>query len=150
MTTSRELTRDALVTLLDTALVSALAQGVIGHKPTGGDLQGKRVLVAVLSGGSLRRPFTMQGNRSSFRFEVQVWVLLSGDGWTVAQAEDRLDAVEQKVAETYEANRRASGSPKEWDVLSYADFSMVQDVKTVQGVPYLVEGILTLAQLMRS
>jgi hypothetical protein len=150
MTTSREYTRDALVSLLGTALAS-LAQDVIGQKPTSTDLQGKRVLTAVVSAGSGRDPFTTQGNRSAFRFEIQNWVLATGDSWTMAQAEDRIDALEHKVAETLEANRRDGGnSPRAWDDVRYDGMSLVMQAETVQGVPYLVEAIPVMVKLARS
>lgn len=149
MSTSRETVRDELVTLLTADLVSALAQDVIGHRPTVEDLQGKRALTAVVSAGVNRERLTMQGDRPIFYFEIQNWVLKTTTGWTVADSEDRLDDLEQQIAATFESNRKGPGSPKEWEVLQYSGRSTIVDVDA-DGVPYTVEAIPVSAMLVRS
>lgn len=149
MSTSRETARDELVDLLMTDLVSALAQAVIGHRPTITDLQGRKALVAVVNAGTLRKRMTMQGDRPTFYFEVQSWVLKTTTGWTVADAEDRLDSIEQQIAATFETNRKGPGSPSEWEILQYDDRSNIVDVE-VDGVPYAVEAIPVSTMLVKS
>jgi len=104
MATSRETARDALVALLEAALVGAglPVKMVSGSKQP--SLEGITPLVTVLGAGSERVPMTYQGNRVTFTFVVTVWVLQSGTDWTTAQAEDTLDDIEARIAAVYEEN----------------------------------------------
>lgn len=145
MATDRADARDAIASLLGAALVGAglPVKTVTAHKVE--RLEGETPLVVVLSQGSARERMTFQGNRATFYFLVQVWVLQSGTGWTQAQAEDALDDIEARIAAEYEANQQGTY----WEILAYDGKSRVFEV-SVAGVPYYVESIPTVARLMKS
>jgi len=131
MSTSRETIRDALVTLLDTAL-SGTVKTVTGSKAA--DLAGLTPLVAVLSSGSNREALTFQGTVPTFYLEVQVWVLQATTGWTNAQAEDKIDEIEALIAGVCEDNVNTAN----WTRVTYTGRSIVRD-QTVAGVQYYLE-----------
>jgi hypothetical protein len=143
MSTSRQIARDALVDLLTTALVGAglPAKTVVGSKPN--DLKGRTPLVAVLSGGTNRE--TGPINRPTFLYEVQVWVLQKGAGWTTEQAEDAVDTIEQLISETYDANRGTVN----WEIVQYATASRIDEV-AVANIAYYRERIPTIVRLAKS
>ena len=142
MSTSRETARDALVTLL-TAALAGTVKTVTGSKVTA--LSGLTPLVSVLSAGTLRERMTFMGDKPTFSFEVQVWVLQETTGWTNEQAEDAIDAIEALIAEVVESYR-STGS---WEVLEYDSPSVVGEVE-VAGVPYYMERIPLLAKQAKS
>lgn len=143
--TSRETARDALVTLLTTALVGPglPAKTVTGAKVT--SLKGLTPLVSILSAGTLRERLTFQGDKPTFYLEVQVWVRQACTGWTNAQAEDALDTIESLIAAVIEGNRATA----EWEALEYRAPSEVREV-VVAGDPFYMERIPMLAKLARS
>ena len=144
MSTSRESTRKALVSLLTAALVGTdlPCKTVTGSKVE--SLSGLTPLVSVLSAGSLREPMTFQGNRATFSFEVQVWVLQATTGWTNAQAEDAIDRIESLIAEVCESNRRTDN----WEIVLAGATTVLE--MAVAGIPYYMERIPLTAQLIRS
>jgi len=145
MSTSRETVRDALVTLLDTALVGVglPCKTVVGSKVK--ILEGLTPLVVVVSGGTLRERVTFLGDKPTFYLEVQVWVLQEGIGWTTAQAEDALDRIESLVAGVYESERGTAN----WAVLEYDGRSTVIEV-TADGKLYYLERIPTVVRTTKS
>ena len=145
MSTSRETSRDALVVLLEDALVGAgkPAKTVTGSKPT--QLLGLTPLVAVLSAGTLREALSFQGNQATFWLDVLVYVQQAEGDWTNAMAEDALDTIERIIEETYETNKVTD----DWATLRRDGRSMVFDV-SVEGNPYYVERIPTQIILARS
>jgi len=145
VSTSRETARDALVTLLGTALVGAglPVKTVTGSKVD--SLEGLTPLVSVLSSGSMRKRQTFQGNDATFYFEVQVWVKQESTGWTNAQAEDALDRIESLIAATYEAAQ----STDEWEDIYFSGRTNVMEV-TVAGNSYYMERIPTITWLAKS
>jgi len=136
MATGRETVRDALVTLLGTALVGAglPVKTVSGSKQT--SLEGLTPLVVVLGRGSTRERLTFQGDRAIFSFSVQVWVIQSTTGWTYADAEDALDRIEALIAGVCELNNATAN----WEILQYDGPTTVNEM-AVAGVPYYVESI---------
>lgn len=146
MSTSRETARDALVTLLEAALVGTglPVKTVTGSKPA--DLKGLSPLVCVLSAGSDRAPLTFTGDQSTFYLDVLVYVQQTDAGWTRAEAEDAMDSIEVLIAATYETNVRQSAI---WDTLAYNDRTTVLDV-SVDGVPFYVERIPTIVKLAKA
>lgn len=145
LTTSRETARDALVALLEPALVGTglPVKTISGSKQTG--LEGITPLVTVLSGGSERVALSFQGNQATFSFNIQVWVLQSASGWTHAQSEDALDNIESRIAQVFETNRNNDT----WEVLEYGSPTTVSEV-AVAGVPYYVESIPTRVRLAKN
>jgi hypothetical protein len=145
MSTSRETSRDALVTLLTAALVGVglPAKTVTGSKPD--TLTGETPLVSVLSAGSERPRLTVDGNRGIMYLTIHVWVQQATTGWTNAQAEDALDEIESLIAGVIETNRETSN----WMVLEYTARTTVLDVE-VEGNRYYREVIPIRAQLKGS
>ena len=134
MTTSRETARDALVTLLTTALVGAglPVKTVTGSKVEA--LAGLTPLVAVLSAGTLRERQSFTGDAATFYLDLQVWVMQATTGWTNAEAEDALDRIESLIAGVVETERTATN----WALLEFTRPTEVVEV-AVAGVPFYLE-----------
>lgn len=145
MSTNREASRDALVTLLADALIGdgLPVKTVTGSKVE--SLQGLTPLVGVLPTGTLRERMTFQGDRPTFGFELQTWVIQSATGWTFANSIDALDEIESLIASVYEAARGTAT----WEVIEYAGVSSVLEIE-VAGIPYYVERTPTIIKLARS
>lgn len=145
MSTSRETARDALVILLESALVGTglPVKTVTGSKVS--SLEGLTPLVSVLSAGALRERETFRGDVPTFYLEVQVWVRQACTGWTNAQAEDALDEIEALIAGVYESNRGETN----WEALEYSGPSSVVEM-SVGGTPYYVERTPTIVKLSQS
>lgn len=146
MASSRETVRDALVALLEPALVGVglPAKTVQGSKPT--TLKALTPLVAVLSAGANRVPFTYEGNRPYFDLVIQTWVLQSdGAAWTPALAEDALDDIEAIIAGVLETNLGTD----DWTEIDYKGPSRIVQW-SVAGVPHYVELTPVRAMLARS
>ena len=145
MSTSRKVARGALKDLLTTALVGVglPVKTVMDSKVT--DLGGLTPLVSVLSGGTLREPLTFMGDHPTFGFEVQVWVLQEGTGWTHEQAEDALDDIEALIAGVYESNRGTAN----WEILEYAGPSTIIELAAA-GTPYYLERIPTTVKVAKT
>lgn len=138
MATNRETIRDALVTLLSAALVGAgkLAETCTGSKVT--DLTAKTPLVAVFGRGSGReRPPFFEGV-PTFYLEIQVLVRQAYTGWTNAEAEDRLDAIEAVIAGVILTN----GVTANWRQIDYDGPSEMSEAKELSnGILYFLEKI---------
>lgn len=147
MSTNRETVRDAMVALLATALVGGglPVKTVTGNKVV--TLEGLTPLVSVLSAGSFRTPQSMEsdGYDAAFFLEVQVWVLQAVTGWTNAQAEDTMDDIEKRIADTYQANAITAS----WDMVEYASATTVTEM-AVAGIPYYMERIPTVVRLVNA
>ncbi len=145
MSTSRETARDALVILLEAALVGdgLPVKTVTGSKVE--SLSGLTPLVSVLSAGSLRERMTFQGDSATFSLEVQIWVLQSVTGWTNAEAEDALDRIESLIAGVYESARRTAN----WEIVEYASATTISEI-SVAGIPFYLERIPTTVKLVKS
>ena len=125
---NRETVRDALVTLLQTALVGAglPVQAVYGYQV--GDAGGQSPAVVVSSAGSERRYKTMGTNwHDVFYFNVYAFVLYadSASSWTEANAEDRIDLIEKEIADTVMDNRTNAN----WDIITIEGPSIVDGVE---------------------
>lgn len=115
--TSRETVRDALAALLQAALVGSgkPAQAVFGYQV--GDFGGQSPVVVVASGPTTRerRGFGPCWHTSATLL-VFVFVTYAASGWTEANAEDALDAIEAAIADVVLAN----SSTATWHGLTYA------------------------------
>jgi len=133
----REECRDALAALLTAELTGSgrPVQAVYNHKV--GDFQNQSPVVVLVAGGSIRPRQTFASNATTFYFVLGAWVLYaSEDGsWTEADAEDRLDLIEQQIAGMIEANQEV---PPYWISLDYDDRSQIVEV-ALGGKPYLLE-----------
>ena len=137
--TNRETVRDALAALLDTALVDGtpqLASAVYGYQKI--DFGSLSPVVLVYADGSERPIATYAGGKTSFYLVIGVFVAITASGsYTEADAEDRLDAIEAKIADTMETYRSNQAN---WVYLDYEGRSYVEDV-SIGGVPYINENI---------
>ena len=145
MATSRKTARENLATLLEAQLVGTGKPVKTVSDSKVESLEGETPLVVVLSDGSNRERMTFQGDRATFYFLIQTWVLQSASGWTQAQAEDALDNIEALVAGTLEANQGGSY----WEILAYEGRSTILEA-IVAGVPYYVETAPVVARLARN
>lgn len=112
----RQAAREKLGSLLVTALVGTgkLAQAVYDYRI--GDFGGQSPVVTVSSRGSTHPPMTARGRRGSFRLQVDVFVAYAaGTGWTEADSEDVLDAIEAVIASVITDNPTSTA----WASLDY-------------------------------
>lgn len=136
--TNRELVRDGLAGLLQTALVGSgkPAQAVYNYKV--GDFQGQSPVVLVTSAGSNRRHTGYTAKyENEFSLLLHVWVLYAepGTSWGEDDAEDRIDLIEQAIAEVLSANKSYAGY---WYSIDYnGDTQIVEG--NLGGSDYLVE-----------
>jgi hypothetical protein len=134
MAFNRKTTRQAVATLLENSCPSA--QEVYAYKPR--DLAGESPILAVLSAGSNRQPYTMAGNKAAFFLEIHSFVLdgLADGSWTAQEAEDALDQMEYEVGAALEKSRQ---SPGQWQSILYdLDRSEIRSI-IISGIPYLEE-----------
>lgn len=133
---SREEVRDRLVAGLTVAL-NDLVAAVYGHQEP--VQPGLSPCVRIFSAGTLRPIVPDTGQRSHFRIIIQVWVLAydRAGGWTEADAEDRLDAIERALSEWLGENQ----VNETWTAIEYAAMSTVTAAVTEAGETYLVEDI---------
>jgi hypothetical protein len=102
-----------------------------------GDFKGASPVVAVTSGGSGRASLTFQGMKATYELRIHVFVLYTdGDAWNEDDAEDRLDDIEQKIADLIEANQTTDN----WQAISYAERSACDSVE-IGGDEYRRETI---------
>lgn len=137
--TNRETVRDALATLLTSALTGAgkPGQAVYGYKV--GDFQGQSPVTLVMSAGSQRSELTYSTEFDNmFYLVIENWVLYAdtAGSWTEANAEDRLDLLEKSIADVFAANY--SHSSGTWDRISFDGRSQIIEVVQA-GKAYLVE-----------
>lgn len=146
MASNRETARDALAALISTAMVgtSKPVQAVYNYLVS--DLAGQSPVVCVTGAGTERVPLTRFGSRAVFLLHVDVFVLYADqDGWTAADAEDRLDLIESTLAGLVDANQVYTP----WVALSYAEAtSRTQAVAVVGGESYAWEQITLRAEVM--
>jgi len=137
---NRETVRDQITTSLTTELVTT--KGVVASGNVYSyrilDPAGQSPVVAVGSLSSTRPPMTFKGRRSEFRFAVYVWIVAEGTSWTAAQAEDRLDLLEQYISDWVVTNRTAAGY---WDALDFDEGGTAISDMAIGGQPYLLEVI---------
>ncbi len=141
-TANRKAARQALATLLDTALVaggSGLAQAVYNHK-RGQFTEGPVVLV--YSGPQEREQLGLASERyaSQFIIVVDVWVpdANAADGWSEEAVEDALDDINKELADTVADNRTSPGA---WDYLEFdtGARSAVMEATDEQGLSWVIE-----------
>lgn len=95
-------------------------------------------VVTISSMGSERPALTGQGVQSVFYFAVVIW--LRHNESEVADTEDRMDNIEEDIAEYVDANRQVAGY---WGYLEYSGRSEREYVRliTADGSIYLTEAI---------
>ena len=142
MSSNRKTAREALATLLSTALTGGggLAQAVYSYRV--GDFGGASPVVIVSSQGSRRERSTFQGSRNTVFLQVDIFVLYAAVGWTEQDAETRLDDIEAAIAGVVDANQETAN----WLALNWADRSQRVDV-AIGGVDYIRELLVLAAEV---
>ena len=141
---SRETMRDALQGILAAALVPTTAQAVTNYLPR--KVSGQPIpLVCVFSDGSQRAQAAVGSTRYANRFRLGVMTFVyaadTQRGQTEQAAEDQLDAIEKKIADTIADNRgKVQSGTLPWNYIQIEDgsFSSIQPA-TIDGVGYVVE-----------
>lgn len=101
---------------------------------------GQSPVLVLTSAGSARNRQTLAGQGAEYRFNLHVLVLYSdaASGWTEADAENALDAIEAEVATFVAANARGGAN---WSGLAYADPTDARDPAVIDGSEYRHEVI---------
>ena len=137
MASNRKAAREALATLLTTALVGSgkPVQALYDYRPA--DFGGQSPVVTVSSAGTRRRRMTAMGSRATPLLRVDMFVVYSDQAtWTEADTEDALDDLEAAVAGVLDDNQRTAA----WQALDYADASQRMSA-VIGGVEYAWESI---------
>jgi predicted alternative tryptophan synthase beta-subunit len=138
----RQAAREQLGSLLSTALVGTgkLAQAVYDYRI--GDFAGLSPVVTVSSRGSIHPPMTVRGLRGSYRLQVDTFVAYAATGWTEADSEDALDAIEAVIAGVIAANPTSTA----WNSIDYDAPTERADVE-VGGIEYAHEQAVFLVEV---
>lgn len=143
----RKTLREALATLLTTALVGTGLPVNAVYAYQVADTKGKSPVVFVTSAGSWRRNPEKSSRPTSIAYlDVNILVLYS-DGtvnWTEQHSEERLDLIEKKIGEIVVNNSDNPAQP--WMSLDFAGRSEVTSV-VIGGKDYSWEIIPLQAQL---
>jgi len=137
--TNRETVRDALGTLLSTALVGAgkPAQAFFGYMV--GDFAGQSPVVVLTSAGTQheQRHVTSR-QKNSFYFTIFTFTLYAQDGTAYGEddVEDGVDSLEKTIRETLANNR----STANWAFIEYDGRSVVETTM-IAGEEYRREAI---------
>lgn len=138
---SQEISRSALVTLLQTALVGVgkPTQTVYNGLPS--DFNGLAPVVMVTDSGVLRAARELSGTRYKTRFleTILIWVADADDaaGWSDTDAEDQQAQIETAIADVISANRRTAS----WNWLGHNGEALPDTIPDQGGKPYLVLAI---------
>lgn len=142
---NREVQRDEIARILGVALTSDVQDVWNYYK---GDFEGRAVVVIVSSLGSQRPKFTLQGRKLQARYQIVVYVLYgdSRGGWDEADAEDKLDEIEQKIYNALDAYTCHGDFWKSLEVNNPNGFSAV-DFVAIGGTEYKRETITVQTEL---
>lgn len=148
---SRELARDRLATLLETELVDTtpkIAMKVYNHHPLDFSDDGSPAVLVLSSG--IARPKAGVGSqqyRAMVRLEIVTFVpkAAKGSTWTAEKVEDRLDALEVRIAKAVAEHQGEAGY---WQNIWYQD-GAYSDIfpSTLGGEAYMSERIFIQVRL---
>lgn len=135
---NRKVARERMASVLTTALTPTLAQAVYAYTPA--KFSGQSPVVCVASGGSERTRAHVGTNTWDTWVYLTLFVFvlyaeLPGGTWTRQNAEDRLDALEQAIADAVMTYKSDAGY---WDGLYFAAPSRIEG-PVVIGDAYLLE-----------
>lgn len=128
------------------AIREALGQLLRAHVPSAQTVYTSQVAaikqspaLVLTSAGTVRERQTLAGQGVEYRFDLHVFVLYSDSkrGWTEADAEDALDAIEAEVAQLVDANHGGVT----WNGLAYAEPTDARQPAVIGGVEYRHEVI---------
>jgi hypothetical protein len=139
-----ELVRDELVALF---IADGSWQQVYGYMPAGSELVGLSRFLVIRRRGTLQQSSGQWTNPVDYRFAITSFVLAYSDidSWTSAQAEDKLDELDQKIRQIIRTNM---GDFTNCDIIAIEDsFSEVRDI-TIENKPYIAEARFVIAKLV--
>lgn len=122
---NREVSRDALATLLTTSLVATLGSVQAVYQYLVADFGGQSPVLVVTSGGTDRQKLAKYTvTHGLIYLDVHVFVLfaLDDNSWTEHNAEDRLDLIEKQITDVLVDNYVYSGY---WQSIEYDQRSEV-------------------------
>lgn len=142
-TSSRQTVREALGTLLTSAMTGSGKPVQIVYDYPKLKYAGASPLIALMSTGSGREPSGYSETQPRFYLTAYVFVLLSdpANNWTETDAEDAIDAIERLFSATLIANQETAN----WQNIQYSGRTTV-DMWLIDGVPYLREQIPLLVE----
>jgi hypothetical protein len=145
MNAPRAAARKHLADLLTAALVGSDKPAHAVYPYQVGDFRGATPVVVVTSGPMQRTVDSMGGCwRKAFQLLIFVFVTYADEsGWTEADAEDALDAIEEGIAAVVLEHPRTDA----WTTLSYGDGGTQLDAVVIGGVEYRRELITLDVQL---
>lgn len=125
---SREDIRKTFAGLLEAALLPSLVDKVYRAEEENVETGPNRAIVMVLSGGTKRRPSGIADQRWRNYFLLQVLVFVDkpntlstvqgGTNWTAENVEDKLDRLDQAIADVVADNRNR---PTDWSYIDFTD-----------------------------
>jgi hypothetical protein len=141
---SREAVRDELVSLF---AAEGSWQAVYGYFPSVSEMSGKTPILIIRSAGTQQVMEGQDTNPATYRFLATTFVLAySEDGsWTSANAEDKLDELDQAFRQVIRDN--AAGGVNA-DLYRFEPGMSQRDDLILEGVPYILEGRAILADLV--
>lgn len=127
---TRKQTREAIGAMLNSAMVGAgkTCEASFDYLPP--KFEGKSPVICIGSGGTLGMPYTLQGLRPVYHFEIIAFVAREDE----QDSEDELDNVSQELYNTLEANI----STANWESIDYDGRSEIAPAN-VGGDPYWME-----------
>ena len=142
---NREVQRDEIARILGVALASDVQEVWNYYK---GDFKGRAVVVIVSSLGSQRPKFTLQGRKLQARYQIVVYVLYgdAAGSWDEADAEDKLDEIEQKIYAALDQYTCNGDFWKSLEVNNPNGFSQI-DFVVIGGIEYKRETITIQTEL---
>jgi len=141
---SREAVRDELGTLFT---ADGSWQEVYNHFPSVDEIKGKTPVLIIRSRGTQQDMANLNTNPATYRLLLSSWVLAysSSDGWTSANAEDKLDELDKVLRQVIRDN---AGGGSNADLYRFEPgMSQVDDV-IIEGIPYIVETRAILVDLV--
>ena len=138
---SQEVSRAALVTLLQTALVGTGKPTQAVFNGLASDFGGRAPVVMVTDSGVSRKPRDLTGTKYKTRFKelVLIWVADADETahWTDTDAENQQAQLEAVIADVLAANRRTAY----WNWIEHDGEAVPDNIPDSGGKPYLVLGV---------
>ncbi len=138
---TRQIIIDHVAMLLKSRLVEQdnLVEDVFNYIPS--NPEGISPFVAIAARGSQRPKLTSARRELHVNVIIYIYVLFTHTAGDIVESESwaAINSIEQAIAETLAANKRAEGI---WYNLDWADFSSI-DLLVLDNQGYLLESILT-------
>lgn len=127
---TRKQVREAIGVMLAAAMVGAgkTCEASFDYLPP--KFEGKSPVICINSGGTLGMPYTLQGLRPAYYYEIVAFVAREDE----QDSEDELDNVAQELYDTLEANIKTT----DWESIDYDGRSEILPAN-VGGDPYWME-----------